>query len=126
MIRLVRNKLDAWYVAALSLGVVYGWVFSEDNTRRLLYPILPLLLFYAGQAVADGCMRLGRRQWAPAAVGAAGLVMALACVPAIALVAQKALDRAPAFPGSAWRMSDITDYYTTLNLQRSRAIAGKQ
>ena len=66
VIRLVRNKLDAWYVA-LSLGVVYGWVFSEDNTRRLLYPILPLLLFYAGQAVAEACMRLGRRQWATGA-----------------------------------------------------------
>ena len=40
-------------------------------------PLLPLLLFYAGQAVAEGCARLGRRQWTPAAVGAAGLVMAL-------------------------------------------------
>ena len=124
VLRLARNRLDAWYVA-ISLGVVYGWVFSEDNTRRLLYPLLPLLLLYAGQAVAAGCTRLGRRQWTPAAVGAAGLVMALACVPALVLLAQKAVDRAPAFPASPWRMSDITDYYTTLNLQRSRAIAGK-
>jgi 4-amino-4-deoxy-L-arabinose transferase-like glycosyltransferase len=124
VLRLARNRLDAWYVA-ISLGVVYAWVFSEDNTRRLLYPLLPLLLLYAGQAVAEGCARLGRRQWIPAAIGVAGLVMALACVPATALLAQKALDRAPAFPGSEWRMSDITDYYTTLNVQRSRAIAGK-
>jgi 4-amino-4-deoxy-L-arabinose transferase-like glycosyltransferase len=123
-LRLVANRLDAWYVA-ISLGVVVWWVFSEDNTRRLLYPLLPLLLFYAGGAIVAACRRLGRGLWAPYALGAAGAVMALACVPAIALVAEKALDRAPVLAAATQRYSDMTEYYTTINVQRSRALAGK-
>lgn len=125
VLRLARNRFDAWYVA-ISLAVVFGWVFSEDNTRRLLYPLLPLLLLYAGQAVAWLCARRASlARHAPRAVGLAALVLALFCAPATALVVSKAFDREPVVPGHAPRFSDITEYYTTINVQRSRAIAAR-
>ena len=124
VLRLARNRLDAWYVA-ISLLVVFGWVFSEDNTRRLLYPLLPLLLLYAGHAIAWLLARYRLAGHAPRAVGLAALVMAAFCAPATLLVGSKAFDREPVVPGHAPRFSDITEYYTTINVQRSRAIAAR-
>lgn len=123
-LRLARNRFDAWYVA-ISLAVVFGWVFSEDNTRRLLYPLLPLLLLYAGEAVAWGLARCGLAAQAPRGVGIAALALGLIVAPAMVLVASKALDREPVVPGHAPRYSDITEYYTTINVDRSRAIAAR-
>ena len=123
-LRLARNRLDAWYVA-ISLAVVFGWVFSEDNTRRLLYPLLPLLLLYAGEAVAWLLGRAGLAVHAPRGVGVAALILALVVAPAMVLVASKALDREPVLPGHGPRYSDITEYYTTINVDRSRAIAAR-
>jgi hypothetical protein len=122
--RLAANRLDAWY-AAVSLAVVFGWVFSEDNTRRLLYPLLPLLLLYAGETVAWACGRAGRAALATRAVAVAAAVPAIACLPAMAILAQKALDREPVVAGHAPRLADITEYYTTLNVARGRALAAK-
>src|SRR5205085_4135577 len=57
--RLAANRVDAWYVA-IGLVVIVWWVFNEDNTRRLIFPLLPLLLFYAGDFV-EHLRRLGGR-----------------------------------------------------------------
>jgi hypothetical protein len=122
--RLLLNRLDAWYVA-LSIVVLFGWVFSEDNSRRLLYPLLPLMLFHAGQIVVEMCRGIGRPRWAPAAVGATGIVLAVAALPAIVLVGEKSLDRATVVVNSPLRYSDMTEYYTTANVQRARTTAGK-
>ncbi|HEX7558117.1 MAG TPA: hypothetical protein VF386_02920, partial [Usitatibacter sp.] len=46
-----RNRLDSWYVLA-SLAMLFLWVFPEDNERRLLYPLIALLLVHAAQALA--------------------------------------------------------------------------
>jgi hypothetical protein len=56
---------------------------------------------------------------------AAGAVPLLLCIPATALVARKSLDRAPLVPGSGYSAADITDYYTTVNIGRARAVAAK-
>jgi hypothetical protein len=122
--RLAMNRLDAWY-AAVSLAVVAWWVFSEDNTRRLLFPLLPLLLFYAGDAIVAGCRRAGRSANAPHALAVAGTVLAIVAAPALVVFAGKALDRAPVVPGEAPRYCDITDYYTTLNVAFSRRLAAR-
>ncbi len=123
-VRLARNRLDAWYVA-ISLAVVFGWVFSEDNTRRLLYPLLPLLLLYAGEAIAWFLERYEMREYALRTITFAGLILALVTVPAMLLVANKARDRQPVLAGHATTYADITEYYTTVNVMRSRALAGR-
>ena len=122
--RLRENRLDAWY-AAVSLAVVTWWVFGEDNTRRLLFPLLPLLLFYAGDAIAAACRAAGRGIYAPRAIGMAGAVLAIAVVPALVVFAGKATDRAPVVPGAPPRYADITEYYTTLNAAASRRLAAR-
>lgn len=122
--RLLANRLDAWYVT-ISLLVVFGWVFSEDNTRRLLYPLLPLLLLYAGETVAWACASVRRAALAPAALAVAAAVLAIACVPALVVITAKALDREPVVAGAETRYADITDYYTTLNVPRARALAAR-
>jgi hypothetical protein len=35
ILRVVRNRLDGWFLLA-SLGILFPWVFTPDNTRRLL------------------------------------------------------------------------------------------
>jgi len=123
-LRLSRNRLDAWYVA-ITLAVVLGWVFSEDNTRRLLYPVLPLMLFHAGVAVAWLLARLRREQHTPLALGVVAVVLAFATVPALLLAASKAFDRQPVVAAYPTTYADITEYYSTVNVMRSRALAGR-
>jgi hypothetical protein len=123
VLRLRRNALDAWYVA-ISLAILFGWVFREE-TRRLLYPLLPLLLFHAGHAVAAGVRALAGERRVGIAVAAGAALVVLLSAPALALVARKALDREPVFDGLAPRFSDITEYYTTLEGSRGRALAAR-
>jgi hypothetical protein len=74
-LRLRRNRPDAWYVA-ISLAIVFAWVFREENTRRLLYPLLPLMLFHAGEALAALALTLRTRHVAIALGTGAALVAA--------------------------------------------------
>jgi 4-amino-4-deoxy-L-arabinose transferase-like glycosyltransferase len=119
-----RNRLDAWYVLA-SLAMIFLWVFPEAITRRLLYPLLPLLLIHAAQALAGACALLKGARYAGRALAAAWALLALLILPASILVAQKAIARAPLFADSGYSYAGITDYYTTVNLPRARAIAGE-
>ena len=123
--RLLANRLDAWY-AAVSLVVIGWWVFNEDNTRRLLLPLLPLLLFYAGEAIVAACRRAHRAAYATHAVAAAGALLALVILPAAVVMGRKAFDREPVVAGFAPRYADMTEYYTTLNASFSRRLAARQ
>jgi 4-amino-4-deoxy-L-arabinose transferase-like glycosyltransferase len=121
----MRNRLDSWY-ALIGIAIIFFWVFGEDNQRRLLYPLVPLLLVHAGQMLALIGERFGgdKRRRAAMLAGA-GLVAAI-CAPATLLIAQKAIDRAPLFPGSGYSFSAMTDYYSTVNREAARTIAGSE
>lgn len=121
--RVRRNALDGWYVA-ITLAAVVALFFGEDAARRYLYPIMPLLMVNAGVALAALTRRLPGRS-RKAAIVLAVAAPALACLPASVLLLQKALDRRPVLDGFAIRYSDITEYYTTLNVARARALAAK-
>jgi len=123
--RLAANRVDAWYVA-IGLVVIVWWVFNEDNTRRLIFPLLPFLLFYAGDMAVHACRLAGRERYAKPAVAVAAVLLALAAAPALALFVGKALDREPVVADHAERYSDITEYYTTLNVAFSRRLAARQ
>ncbi len=123
--RAIANHLDGWY-ALVSVAMVFTWVFPEDNVRRLLYPLVPLLLAHAAGtviAVADRFKEVPRRRLF---LALAALVPALVCLPATLLVARKSLDKDPLVPGGRYSASDITDYYTTINVTRARALAAQQ
>jgi hypothetical protein len=118
----LRNRLDSWYMLA-GLAMLALWVFSEDNQRRLLYPLVPLMLAHAAEAL--GALVASIRDPARARVGTiagAALVMALS-VPATFLVLQKSLDREPFVAGFGYSPAAITDYYTTVNVKSARALA---
>jgi hypothetical protein len=105
----LHNRLDGWYMLA-SVGMLFLWVFNEDNSRRLLYPLLPLVLLHAAEAVRALAARLrsplGR--WIPTLAFAFLAVMVL---PASALILRKALDRDPYFSGLEYSPASMKDYY---------------
>ena len=116
------NRLDSWYVLA-SLAMLVLWVFSEDNQRRLLYPLVPLMLVHAAEAMA--ALVQGLRDPARANLGmvaGAALVITLGA-PATFLVFQKSADRVPFVAGFGYSPAAMTDYYTTVNIDRARALA---
>jgi hypothetical protein len=118
----LRNRLDGWYVLA-SLALVFAWVFEEENMRRLLYPLMPLLLIHAGEFVLALCRRAGLDQQRAKVLLATAAFPAFLCIPAMLLVFEKSRDTGPLVAGSRYAAADITDYYTTLNRSRSRAVA---
>ena len=120
-LRVRCNALDGWYVSIMLLAVFALYV-NEDTTRRYLYPILPLLLVNAGVAIAALARRLPRRAGA-AFIALAAAAPVVACLPALALLAQKALDGRPVLDGFPVRYSDMTAYYTTVDLARSQYLA---
>jgi hypothetical protein len=118
-----RNRLDGWY-ALFTVGLTLVWVFSENNMRRLLYPIVPLALLHATEAIVAATRGLAPRPRRLVFAAACALPLLL-CIPATALVAQKSLDRTPLVPGSRYAAADITEYYTVVNVVRARALAAK-
>ena len=119
----MRNRIDGWYVL-LSAMLLFLWVFGVDNMRRLLYPVVPIALLHAAEIVivVTRRMRLAKPRLAVAAVCA--LPVAL-CLPATALVAQKAGDREPLVGDARYRASDITDYSRVINRAEARTLAAK-
>jgi hypothetical protein len=121
-LRAVRaNRLDGWYVLA-SVAITFGWVFSEDNTRRLFYPIVPLLMIHAGELALALAARLTARL-RRLSLAALAALPALLCLPAAVVLAQKALDRQPMAPGARHALADCVDLYTTIGLQAARVDA---
>lgn len=125
LLGVLRNRLDAWYVLA-SLAMLFLWIFPEENTRRLLYPLLPLLLVHAGEALAAACARLNALRYEKRALLVGWAFVVAMVLPASFLTLQKALDREPLIAGFTYSASSITDYYTTLNVLHARAIARRQ
>ncbi|HUJ00670.1 MAG TPA: hypothetical protein VLY46_10570 [Usitatibacter sp.] len=119
------NRLDGWYVLA-TCAMVFLWVYPEENMRRLLYPVLPLLLMHAAELLVALAARIApppRARWIAACALAPA---ALLCLPAQVVVQQKSFDREPRDAAGRHAFADITDYYLTLNVQRAQALAGKQ
>jgi 4-amino-4-deoxy-L-arabinose transferase-like glycosyltransferase len=117
-----RNRLDSWYVLA-SLAMLFLWVFPEDNTRRLLYPLLAFLLVHAAEALASACAYLRRSRLQRPVLFAGWAFVAVMTMPATLLVGEKALDREPLIPGFAYSASSMTEYYTRVNIAQARALA---
>lgn len=116
------GRLDGWYALAYLL-LAFAWVFGEEAVPRLLYPVLPLMLLHAGEAILALARTAGRRgAWA--AWGGLAVPVVL-CVPALLLVQERSADRAAVLPPSARTFSGITEYYTTVNAALARARAGK-
>lgn len=124
VLRARANALDGWYVL-IALPLVFVLLFSEDNNRRLLYPLVPVLLIHACVCVAFVARRVPsarNRRLLAAAVAALPVALTL---PAWLVVQSKSLDRESIHPGLRYRYSDMTDYYTTLDVKAARAIASK-
>jgi hypothetical protein len=120
-----RNRLDGWYVL-FSLAVIFLWRFPEDNARRLLYPLLPLLLIHAVELVLGIGTRVGGATLRkPLLLGTYALVAAL-CLPAWILVLSKSADAQPIAAGSRYAPRDITEYYTAISVPAARADAVRQ
>ena len=113
----LRGRLDGWYVLA-SIAMLLAWKFNEDNSRRLLYPLLPLVLVHAAEAVRAVAAKLPARagRWIPAA---AALFLAAMVLPASALVLRKSLDRAPYYPGLGYSPASMKDYYGTVDAKEA-------
>jgi hypothetical protein len=122
--RVRANRLDGWYVA-FSLGVIFFWVFPEENMRRLLYPLLPLLLVHAGESVLALCRLCRLDRYEGRVLLAAWALPALLCLPAAHTVLEKSRDRGPGIPGLAYSYAGMTDYYTTINTDLARMLAAK-
>jgi len=122
--RVLANRLDGWYVA-FSLGIIFFWVFPEENMRRLLYPLLPLLLVHAGESVLALCRLCRLDRFEGRVLLAAWALPALLCLPAALTVLEKSRDRGPGLPGLAYSYAGMTDYYTTINTDLGRALAAK-
>jgi len=126
VLRAARNRLDGWFIL-FSVAMVTPWVFTPNNTRRLLYPLVALLFVCAADFVRFLCERwkLEGRRRTQLFVALAAFPVAL-FLPALSLIAQKSLDRAPVLEGQLYAFRDITDYYTTINLEVARGLAETQ
>jgi hypothetical protein len=123
LVRTARNHLDGWF-AILSLAVVFSWTFSPETTRRLLYPLIPLLILFAALAVRQllGATKLAGRGLLLAQVALTALPILL-CLPAILIIKEKALDRRAVMAGCPQAFREMTPYYTTLNIEGAEALA---
>ena len=93
--------------------------------RRLLYPLVPVLLVHAVFFVRYLASRM--RPGFPARLLPLAFILppVLLALPAVVLIHSKALERSPAIAGFTYSFAGITDFYTTIALQRSRAEAGR-
>jgi len=119
VMRALENRFDGWFVL-VSMAFIFPWVFSPDNTRRLLYPLIPLLIVSAASLVRRALDRAGGSRAWPFAAGFAGALWAVASIPALVLVAQKAVDREAVIPGYSYAYREVAEYYTTVNIDRAR------
>ena len=118
----MRNRLDSWYTLATGAMLVL-WVFNEDNQRRLLYPLVPLLLVHAAEMLEALVQRFKDVVRPSLAMPAAAAFVVALSAPATLLVFQKSLDRVPYIAGYGYSPAAITDYYTTVNVTTARGVA---
>jgi hypothetical protein len=112
------ERLDGWYVLA-SAAMLLAWRFNEDNSRRLLFPLLPLALVHAAETVSAIALRFqepARRWLGPVAFG----LVAVMVLPASHLILRKSLEREPYYPGLQYSPSAMKDYYGIVNERDAR------
>jgi hypothetical protein len=119
----LANRLDGWYVLA-TIALTVMWLFGVENMRRLLYPVVPLLLLHAGELVEE-IVRRTRVRHAHLVVAAICTAPFAASTPAMLLLVEKSRDRGPFVEGSRYAAADITDYYRVLNRSTAYALAAK-
>lgn len=124
VLRARSNRIDGWYVLIM-LPVVFVWLFSEDSNRRLLYPLVPVLIIHAAMFIAFAARRIPAQRHRRILVAAVAALPMVLCLPAWLLVQSKSMDRDRIHPGLRYRYSDMTDYYTTIDVRTSRAIVSK-
>jgi hypothetical protein len=124
ILRARANRIDGWYVLAM-LPIVSVWLFSEDSNRRLLYPLVPVLIIHAAVFIAVVIRRIPSQRHRRILVAAAVALPTVLCFPAWLLVQSKSLDRDTIHPGLRYRYSDMTDYYTTIDVKTARAMVSK-
>jgi hypothetical protein len=106
-----RGKIHGWYTLGYT-AILVGWVFGEETTRRLIYPIVPVALIQAALALREALKRLppGHRASRYAAPALVTLAILLA-LPGMVLVQRRSLDRDPVLDGFAYSYADFQDYY---------------
>jgi hypothetical protein len=112
-LRAWRNRLDGWYVLA-SVAMVFVYTFPETQMRRLLYPVVPIVVLQAALLLREGAARIVPNA-APRVMLAAWALAALLTLPAALLVSHRSLDREPIVAGLGYSAASTSDYYTTLN-----------
>ncbi|HEX4330833.1 MAG TPA: hypothetical protein VH040_01735 [Usitatibacter sp.] len=121
----LANRLDGWYALAFA-AILLGWVFGEEVTRRLFYPLVPLALLHAALALRTVLSRSTLRARGQAfALATAAALQALLCLPAMVQVQEKSFDRAPVLAGFPYSYADITDYYTSHGGEARKHAAGE-
>jgi 4-amino-4-deoxy-L-arabinose transferase-like glycosyltransferase len=106
-----RGRIHGWYALGFT-AILVGWVFGEETTRRLIYPIVPVALIQAALALREVLKRLppsprALRYAAPALV----TLTILLALPGMVLVQRRSLDRDPVLDGFAYSYADFRDYY---------------
>jgi hypothetical protein len=123
-LRARRNALDGWYALA-SLAMVFLWFQPADTTRRLLYPLVPVLLVHAALFVRFLASGIGQARLSRALPALVALPAVVVCLPALYLVHAKSFDRAPAVRGFPYALSAMTELYTGLSDEHSRISAAR-
>jgi hypothetical protein len=118
-----RNRLDGWFVL-LTLDVIFVWTFTPETTRRLLYPLVPLMILFAISLVrrllARSPLHDRRRLLAVSAIVALPVLLVL---PALWIMANKSFDHRPVIAGCPQQYREIAPYYSTLNLEEAEKLA---
>jgi hypothetical protein len=120
VLRARMNHLDGWYVIVM-FPVLLLWLFPEDNMRRLLYPLMPLVLIHAAtflNFIASRAPAIRSRRYI--VIGTAAALVGVMCLPALLLVQSKGLDRDTIYPGFPYQYSKVTPYYTTISVDAAR------
>lgn len=124
-IRARRNALDGWYVLG-SLAMILLWYQPYNVTRRLLYPLVPIMLVHAALFVRFAAARLGSARVRTLAIAFAAALPVLVCLPALVLVHVRSFDRAPVVAGEPETFSQFSESYTALSAQAARALVARE
>lgn len=121
LMRLRRNCLDAWYVG-ITLDVVFTWVFSGETTRRLLYPVIPLLILCAAIPALAIVSRFTARARLMMLTAITALPVLLA-LPALAMIWERSGDDRAVIAGCPQTYREIADYYWTRDGEDAQKLA---
>jgi len=122
LLRAKRNRLDGWFVL-LSLGVIFVWTFTPETTRRLLYPLVPLMILYAMSITQRLLAKLRLDDRRGLLVSAAIVALpVLLVLPALAIVARKSFDDRIVIAGCPQQYREIAPYYSTLNAEEAEKL----